>query len=189
MDEELHQMEHIQIKDLAFQIHISEPKIRQRIASLAAQMNIELATTSPIFIAVLNGSFIFAADLLRQLDFACEIQFVKVASYHGMQSSGQVQELIGLNIPIEGREVIILEDIIDSGLTMDYLVKELAKAKPSQIKICSLLLKPKALKVPLEVHFTGFEVGNEFLVGYGLDYDGFGRNLPHIYQAVEPTKE
>lgn len=119
MDEDLHQMENIQIKDLAFQIHISEPKIRQRIASLAAQMNVELATASPIFIAVLNGSFIFAADLLRQLDFPCEIQFVKV---------------------------------------------------------------------PLEVHFTGFEVGNEFLVGYGLNYDGFGRNLPHIYQAVEPTR-
>lgn len=182
-------MEKIQIKDLAFKIHISEQEINQRITNLAAQMNVELAEARPVFIAVLNGSFIFAADLIRQLDFPCEIQFIKVASYHGMQSSGKVQELIGLNISIEGRLVIILEDIIDSGLTMDYLVKELAKAKPAQIKICSLLLKPKALKVPLEVHFTGFEVGNEFLVGYGLDYDGFGRNLPHIYQAVEPTKE
>jgi hypoxanthine phosphoribosyltransferase len=124
----------------------------------------------------------FASDLMKELNFLCEIQFVKVSSYHGTQSSGKVQELFGLNQPITNRNIVIVEDIIDSGLTLHFLKQELQKQNPASIQICSLLLKPDALQVKLDVHFTGFEVTNEFLVGYGLDYDGLGRNLRHIYQ-------
>jgi hypoxanthine phosphoribosyltransferase len=122
---------------------------------------------------------------MKNMDFPCEIQFVKVSSYHGVQSTGKVQQVLGLSQPIKGRKVIIIEDIIDSGLTIDFLQKDLLKQEPTSISICSLLLKPAALKVQLEVQFIGFEVENNFLVGYGLDYDGLGRNLRHLYQTLE----
>jgi hypoxanthine phosphoribosyltransferase len=175
-------MNSIQIKDKSFNIFIQEAKILARIQQMAHQIEAELKDKNPLFIAVLNGSFMFASDLMKELNFLCEIQFVKVSSYHGTQSSGKVQEVFGLNQPIANRNIVIVEDIIDSGLTLHFLKEELQKQNPASIQICSLLLKPDALKVKLDVHFTGFEVTNEFLVGYGLDYDGLGRNLRHIYQ-------
>jgi len=174
----------IKLHDLFFRPFIAEQKIKERLQSLSAQLTQQFANENPLFIAVLNGSFIFAADLLRQLNFACEVQFVKVSSYAGTSSTGQVNQVLGLQQSIENRTVVLIEDIIDSGLTIDYLCRDLARFNPKTIKICTLLLKPKALKVPLTVDYVGFEVANDFLVGYGLDYDGLGRNLPHIYKTV-----
>jgi hypoxanthine phosphoribosyltransferase len=181
-------MEQIRIHQKDFHIYIEEQFILQRIAELASAITRDFEGTQPLFVAVLNGSFIFAADLIKQISFPCEIQFVKVSSYHGTQSTGKVQQLLGLNVPVEGRKLIVIEDIIDSGLTIDFLKKELEKLEPESVHICSLLLKPEALKVQLEVQYTGFEVENQFLVGYGLDYDGLGRNLRHLYQAIEPAE-
>ncbi len=172
------------LDDLTFELIIHSEKIELRLAELAKEINAKFSNANPLFLSVLNGSFIFAADLLRQLDFACEIEFVKVSSYAGTQSTGEVKQVLGLSKSIENRTVIILEDIIDSGLTMDFLLRDLARFKPKQIEICALLLKPEALQVKLPVNYIGFEVANDFLVGYGLDYNGLGRNLPHIYKAV-----
>ncbi|MDZ4666684.1 MAG: hypoxanthine phosphoribosyltransferase [bacterium] len=177
-------MNSIQIKDKSFDIFINESKILARIKEMAMQITSEMKDKNPLFIAVLNGSFMFTSDLMKELNFLCELQFIKVSSYAGTQSTGKVQEVFGLNQPIAGRNVVILEDIIDSGLTLQFLGQELQKQNPASIQICSLLLKPDALKVNLDVHFVGFEVSNEFLVGYGLDYDGLGRNLKHIYQLA-----
>jgi hypoxanthine phosphoribosyltransferase len=172
------------LNELSFELCIPREKIELRLLELAKVINTTHVNSNPIFISVLNGSFIFAADLLRHLDFACEIEFVKVSSYAGTQSTGEVKQVLGLSKSIENRTVIILEDIIDSGLTIDFLLRELARFKPKQLEICTLLLKPEALQVKLPVNYIGFEVANDFLVGYGLDYDGLGRNLPHIYKAV-----
>ena len=178
-------MNTIQIHDKSFGIFLEEELILSRVKELAQAISIDFAGTQPLFIAVLNGSFIFAADIMKSISFPCEIQFVKVSSYHGEQSSGKVQQVLGLNQNIKGRKVIIIEDIIDSGLTINFLRTDLLAQEPESISICSLLLKPKALKVKLDVHYTGFEVENHFLVGYGLDYDGLGRNLRHLYQVIE----
>jgi len=178
-------METLQIHDKFFRIFIDETVILKRVKELAKEIEGAYNEEPPLFIAVLNGSFIFAADLLKHVQVPCEIQFVKVSSYHGTQSTGKVQQVLGLSQSIQNRKVIIIEDIIDSGLTIDFLQRELQSQNPASIAICSLLLKPKALKVPLEVGYVGFEVENHFLVGYGLDYDGFGRNLPHLYQVTE----
>jgi hypoxanthine phosphoribosyltransferase len=124
----------------------------------------------------------FASDLLKEINFDCEIQFVKVSSYQGTQSTGKIQEIIGLNQSIANRNVIVLEDIIDTGLTMQQLLISIKNLHPSSVEVCSLLLKPDAIKVPLNIKYVGFEVGNEFLLGYGLDYDGLGRNLRHLYE-------
>lgn len=172
------------LNGLTFELSLKNEEIEGRIKQLAQALKLEYSNANPIFISVLNGSFIFAADLLRNLDFACEIEFVKVSSYAGTQSTGEVKQVLGLSKSIENRTVIILEDIIDSGLTIDFLLRDLARFKPKQIEICTLLLKPEALQVKLPVQYIGFEVANDFLVGYGLDYDGLGRNLPHIYKAV-----
>ncbi len=176
--------QNVVLNNLTFELHIQNSEIELRITQLAKLLAKGHSNANPLFISVLNGSFIFAADLLRQLDFACEIEFVKVSSYAGTQSTREVKQVLGLSKSIENRTVIILEDIIDSGLTMDFLLCDLARFKPKQIEICTLLLKPEALKVKLPVNYIGFEVANDFLVGYGLDYDGHGRNLPHIYKAV-----
>jgi hypoxanthine phosphoribosyltransferase len=177
-------MSNVKLKDLEFEILLSKNQINLRLQFLSAQLTQQFSNENPLFVAVLNGSFIFAADLLRQLNFACEVQFVKVSSYAGTASTGEVKQVLGLQQSIENRTVILIEDIIDSGLTIDYLQQELSRFNPKTIKICTLLLKPKALKVPLTVDYVGFEVANDFLVGYGLDYDGLGRNLPHIYKTV-----
>ncbi len=178
-------MKTLQIHDKTFRIFIDETTILERVNALANRIEADYSEEPPLFIAVLNGSFIFAADLLKRVQVPCEIQFVKVSSYHGTQSTGKVQQVLGLSQSIQNRKVIIIEDIIDSGLTIDFLQKELQLQNPASIAICSLLVKPKALKVPLDVSYLGFEVENHFLVGYGLDYDGLGRNLPHLYQVTE----
>lgn len=171
----------VNILDRRFSILLDDQTIIARVKQLADEISDDIQADNPVFIAVLNGSFMFAADLLKFIHFPCQIQFIKVSSYAGKQSSGNVQSVIGLNQSITGRNIVILEDIIDSGITIDYLINELVQQKPESIKICTLLLKPKALKIDLKPDYVGFEVDNQFLVGYGLDYNGYGRNLIHIY--------
>ncbi|CAN5642000.1 hypoxanthine phosphoribosyltransferase [soil metagenome] len=177
-------METVKIHDKEFRISIHSKDIQSRIAALGKQVSEEMNGKKPMFVAVLNGAFLFAADLLKHVSCECEITFVRVSSYAGTQSTGQVRNLIGLNENIEGRTIIIIEDIVDTGDTAMYLFNELKKQQPAEIKIASLLLKPNALKHDLKVDYTGFEVPNDFLVGFGLDYDGIGRNLNDIYTLV-----
>lgn len=177
-------MEKVKIHDKEFRISISAEKIQKRIAELGKQLSSEMNGKKPMFVAVLNGSFLFAADLLKNVTCECEITFVRVSSYAGTASTGTVRNLVGLNEKIEDRTIILVEDIVDTGDTVMYLLNELRKEHPKEIKLASLLLKPKALKHSIQVDYIGFEVPNDFLVGYGLDYDGIGRNLNDIYTLM-----
>ena len=178
-------MNHVQVKDKHFKIFLTEEQIKHRVAEVAAQISRDLEGQKPLLLAVLNGSFMFAADLIRGIDTPCEISFVRMASYVGTKSTGHVKELIGLNEDIEGRTVVVVEDIIDSGLTMKELLGILAEKHPKEVRVASLLVKPGNLKVSLDVPYCCFEIPNDFIVGYGLDYDGEGRNLKHIYTIDE----
>jgi hypoxanthine phosphoribosyltransferase len=177
-------MSNVTIRDKTFSVSISSDKIQARIAELASQITLDLKDKQPIFISILKGSLFFTSDLLKKMDMDCEITFMRVSSYSGTQSTGHVKNLIGLSEDITGRTVVILEDIVDTGDTVVYLLDELKKSNPLEIKIASLLLKPKALRHKLTIDYIGFEVPNDFLIGYGLDYDGLGRNLNDIYKIV-----
>ena len=178
-------MNTVQVKDKQFALYIPEEEILARVKELANRMNADLAGKNPLFLVVLNGSFVFAADLLRDITIPCEITFVRVASYEGVSSTGEVKQLLGLTQNIEGRTIIIIEDIIDTGLTMKELLRILKEKNPAEIHIASLLVKPDNLQVDLDIPYRCFDIANEFIVGYGLDYDHEGRNLRHIYQVVE----
>lgn len=178
-------MDKIKVRDREFAVSIPEEKIKARVAEIAAQISHDLEGKRPLFLAVLNGSFVFAADLLRGIDTPCEISFVRMASYEGTSSTGDVKQLIGLKEDIKDRTVVIVEDIIDSGLTMVHLLDLLKERRPADIKIAALLVKPSNLKVNLDIPYCCFEIPNDFIVGYGLDYDGEGRNLPSIYTVTE----
>ena len=178
-------MDKIQVRDREFTISIPEAKILQRVSEVARQIQHDLKDEHPLFISVLNGSFVFAADLLRAVDMPCEVTFVRVASYEGMGSTGKVKQLMGLKENIEGRTVVVVEDIIDSGLTMKQMLETLRQQAPKDIRIASLLVKPGNLKVDLDIDYCCFKIPNDFIVGYGLDYDGEGRNLRNIYTVVE----
>lgn len=171
----------VKVHNKTFRLYLPEKQIREKIREIAAQIDGDLHGKEPLFMAILNGSFFFAADLLRELSFISEITFVKIASYHGTSSTGQVRNLIGVDEQVKGRHVVILEDIVDSGLTMKYLVAELEHKGAASIRIATLLLKPDALKEPIHPHYVCFSVPNDFLIGYGLDYDKMGRNLRDIY--------
>ncbi len=179
-------METVQVKDKKFRVLIPEEKIKARIAEVAAEITRDLEGKHPLLLAVLNGSFMFAADLIRGICTPCEITFVRMASYEGTQSTGRVKELLGLKEDIEGRTVVIVEDIIDSGLTMKELLAPLDGKHPAELRIASLLVKPGNLKVDLSITYRCFDIPNDFIVGYGLDYDGEGRNLRDIYTVVTP---
>ncbi len=174
----------IQVKDKTFAISIPEAEIMQRVKAIAARINEDYKGQSPIFLAVLNGSFIFAADLMREIDLPCEISFVKLASYQGTQTTGAIRELIGLNVDITGRPVIVVEDIVDTGVTMAHMLETLKRQNPSSIDVCTLLLKPGKLQAQLDIRYCCLEIPNDFIVGYGLDYDGLGRNTRDIYTLV-----
>jgi len=178
-------MESIKVLDKTFAVSIPEAEIRRRVADIAATLSRDLQGKHPIFLAVLNGSFIFAADLLRCISIPCEISFVRMASYTGTKSTGKVKELIGLNEDLEGRTVVVVEDIIDSGLTMKEMLQSLKAKHPAEVRIASLLVKPGNLKVDLDIQYRCFDIPNDFIVGYGLDYDGEGRNLRDIYTVVD----
>lgn len=174
----------IKIRDKKFTKFISADKIQRSISRIAKKINKDFKRRKPLFISVLNGSFMFTADLLKKINVECEVSFVKLASYSGTSSSGKVRELIGLNMDIKGRDVIILEDIVDSGNTIKGIMAGLQKQGPVQIRIATLFFKPDAYKGDIKLDYVGMEVPNDFLVGYGLDYDGMGRNMPDIYKIT-----
>lgn len=171
----------IDIKDKTFETLIPEEEILRRVKVVADKMSADLKGKNPLLLGVLNGSFIFAADLMRMLTIESEISFVKMSSYEGTSSTGTVKKLVGLNENIEGRTIVIVEDIVDSGLTMERMLDYLKDFKPAEVHICTLLLKPENLKRPLNIEYVAMEIPNDFIVGYGLDYDGLGRNLRDIY--------
>jgi hypoxanthine phosphoribosyltransferase len=171
----------VTLKDKTFRVNIPASEINKAVGEVAHRINTELKDKKPLFLAVLNGSFMFASDLMKKLTIDCEISFVKVSSYHGTSTSGSVKQLIGLNEDIKGRTVVIVEDIVDTGLTIEAVVKQLEEMQPAEIKIATLLYKPEAYRKRIELDYVAIVVPNDFLVGYGLDYDGLGRNLPDIY--------
>jgi hypoxanthine phosphoribosyltransferase len=177
-------MSTIQVHDKQFVPYLSATTIQERVAELSQQISKDYAHTKPLFIAILNGSFIFAADLFRQVTIDAEISFIKVASYKGMRSTGNVVTSIGLEQDIFGRDLIIVEDIVDTGKTLHNFLPTLQHQQPSSLKIVTLLHKPEATEFPLTLDYVGFSIPNKFVVGYGLDYDGLGRNYNEIYQLA-----
>ena len=175
----------IQIKNKRFKTFIPEEKILTEVARVAGEINRDLAGANPLFISVLNGSFMFTADLMKHLTMPCEVSFVKLASYAGTSSTGKVKELVGLGDDITGRTIVIVEDIVDTGLTMKQLIETLRARNPKEIRIATLLVKPDKLKVDLDIHYVAMNIPNDFIVGYGLDYDGLGRNYRDIYTVIE----
>jgi hypoxanthine phosphoribosyltransferase len=177
-------MESIQIKDKKFAISITEEQILKEVDRVAAEINRDLKDKNPLFLSVLNGSFMFTADLMKRITIPCEISFVKLASYQGISSTGKITEVIGENEDISGRCVVIVEDIVDTGLTMQRLLETLGTRNPKEIHIASLLVKPEKLQVPLNIKYAAMNIPNDFIVGYGLDYDGLGRNYKDIYTVI-----
>ncbi|AMQ54905.1 hypoxanthine phosphoribosyltransferase [Algoriphagus sanaruensis] len=179
-------MSKVSILDKTFEIYLSNTQIQERINQIGRAISDEFHGDELIIVGVLNGSFLFMADLVRriELNFVCD--FIKVSSYQGTESTGQVKSLLGLKESIEGKSVLIIEDIVDSGLSMEYLLKELSSHRPKRLAIATLLFKREAFRHKYAIDYVGFEIPNKFVVGYGLDYDGLGRNLPHIYQLTTP---
>lgn len=176
----------IKLHDRNFKVMIPADKIEVAVSAVADKINADYREKkNPIFIGVLNGSFMFMSDLLKKIDFCCEISFVKLASYCGTCSSGEVTNLIGLNRDIEGRDVIIVEDIVDTGASIEHMVAELQRHNPASVRICTLFFKPNAYKRSIPIDYPVMEIGNEFIVGYGLDYDQLGRNLKDVYVVTE----
>ena len=174
-------MERVAIKDKVFKPFISEDELQRSIQIVASKINQDFSGKSPLFLGILNGSFMFASDLLKSIDLECAISFVKVASYVGTSSTGKVNELIGLSEEIEGKDIIIIEDIVDTGNTIEKLFDLLSDKNVNSVSVATLLYKPEAYKKNHEIKYIGLEIPNEFVLGYGLDYDGLGRNLSSIY--------
>ncbi len=175
----------VKIHDREFVKSISREEIAAQVKRVAERINKDYAGKRPLLLGVLNGCFMFASDLMKELEIECEISFVKFSSYQGTDTTGAVNQVMGLNESIEGRDVIIVEDIVDTGLTMHNMLQTLAESKPASLAIASLFLKPARLRVPVEVKYSAFEIPDRFIVGYGLDYDGLGRNLPDVYDVKE----
>ncbi|MBQ1581696.1 MAG: hypoxanthine phosphoribosyltransferase [Prevotella sp.] len=175
----------VKIKDKTFKTFIPEEKILESIKVIADRINEDMKDKNPLFMAVLNGSFIFAADLMRMITIPCQISFVKLASYQGTTSTGKITEVFGVNEDLSGRTIVIVEDIVDTGLTMKRMIESLGTRNPESVHICTLLLKPDKLQVDLDIEYAAMEIPNDFIVGYGLDYDQEGRGLRDIYTIVE----
>jgi hypoxanthine phosphoribosyltransferase len=174
----------VTVHDKSFETYLSEETIQQRIKEVAADINRDYAGKRPFFIAILNGSFMFASDLFKQLTVDADICFIKLASYKGMQSSGKVLTTIGLDDDLFGKDVVIVEDIVDTGKTLHNFLPRLEHQQPKSLKIATLLHKSEATEFPLRLDYIGFDIPNKFVVGYGLDYDGLGRNYKEIYQLM-----
>ena len=175
----------VQIKDKKFKTSIPEADIKKAVKAVADRINKDMADKNPLFLAVLNGAFIFAADLMREITIPCEISFVKLASYQGTTSTGKITEVLGINEDLTGRTIVIVEDIVDTGLTMKRMVETLGTRHPESVHICAMLVKPDKLQVDLDIKYAAMSIPNDFIVGYGLDYDQQGRNLKDIYTLVE----
>lgn len=179
-------MNKIQLKDKEFQIYLQYGEIYQSVQRIAAQINHDFeGAEAPVFLSILNGAFMFTGDLFKELSINTELSFVKYASYQGMSSSGNVKQLIGLNEDLTNRHVIVLEDIVDSGLTIRVISQQIQALNPKSLKIATLLLKPEVYQETIPLDYVGMEIPNDFIIGYGLDYDGLGRNFKDIYQVVE----
>lgn len=178
-------MSAIQVHDKKFVPYLTQLEIDEQVARLAKQINADYAGKTPLFIGILNGSFMFASDLFKKISVEAEISFIKLASYKGTKSTGNVITSIGLDESLKGRHVVILEDIVDTGKTLHEFLPQLRDQQPASLKVAALLHKPAALVHPLTIDYLGFEVPNKFLLGYGLDYDGLGRNLKEIYRLED----
>ncbi len=177
-------MKTVTLKDKTFGISIPETELLKAVDNVAEKMNADLKGKNPLFLIVLNGAFMFASDLLKRVEIPAQLSFVKVSSYCGTCSSGNVTELIGLNEDVKGRTVVIIEDIVDSGRTMYGMVEKLKSMGVGELRIATLFFKPEALKYDLNIDYAAMEIPNDFIVGYGLDYDGYGRNLRDIYTLI-----
>ena len=174
-------MSRVTIKDKTFETSIPEAEILKRVKAVAERLNHDFAGKNPLFLAVLNGAFVFAADLMREITIPCEISFVKLASYQGTTSTGKVTEVLGVNEDLSGRHIVI----VDTGLTMKRMIESLGTRHPASVDVCALLLKPEKLQVELDIKYVAMEIPNDFIVGYGLDYDQQGRNLRDIFTLIE----
>jgi hypoxanthine phosphoribosyltransferase len=179
-------MKNVTIIDKEFELFIPYEKIRSVVEEMAEKMNSDFEGKNPLFICILNGSFMFAAEIFKRISLLdAEISFIKLASYAGTSSTGSVKELIGLNEDLAGRTVVVLEDIVDSGITISNTIEQIKSKNPAEIKIATLLLKPDSLQMEVQLDYVGIEIPNDFIVGYGLDYNGRGRNLIDIYKVVD----
>ncbi|HEV9036991.1 MAG TPA: hypoxanthine phosphoribosyltransferase [Puia sp.] len=178
----------LKVHDKEFKPYLGAELIDEKIAAIATRIDEDYAGKRPLFIAILNGAFMFASDLFKKISIESEISFIKLASYKGTKSSGQVITAIGLDTDLHGRHVVIVEDIVDTGKTLSEFLPQLEHQQPASLRIAALLQKPEATVYPIRVDYLGFSVPNKFLLGYGLDYDGLGRNLPAIYQLVEGSE-
>ncbi|MDR0438576.1 MAG: hypoxanthine phosphoribosyltransferase [Bacteroidales bacterium] len=172
----------IQIKDLIFVPYINETDLLKAVNDVAQKINADYKGKEVLFVGVLNGVFMFASDLMKHIDLKCQISFVKLSSYDGTQSTENVKQLFGLKESVEGKHIILLEDIVDTGITIDGLYNDLLKQKPASLEICTLLFKPEKYTKQVPIKYIARSISNEFVVGYGLDYDGYGRNISSIYQ-------
>jgi hypoxanthine phosphoribosyltransferase len=178
-------MKQVKVHDKTFELYIPHEKICSVVEEMADKMNEELVEENPLFLCILNGSFMFAAELFKRIDLVeTEISFVKLASYEGDHTTGKVKQLIGLNENIEGRTVVVLEDIVDTGITIMNILDQLEKLNPKEVKIATMLLKPDSLQKEVKLDYVGLEIPDDFIVGFGLDYDGYGRNLIDIYTVI-----
>lgn len=175
-------MKTVKIKDKEFELFLTQEVIENAIDKVAERLNNDMAGKDPLFVCVLNGSFIYAAELMKRVTIPCEVSFVKVSSYKGVTSTGKLKEIYGLEEDIKDRTVVIIEDIVDTGHTMALMLEQLSCDDPKEIFVSTLLLKPDALKQPVQLDYVALEIPNDFIVGYGLDYDGYGRNLSNIYK-------
>lgn len=178
-------METIQVKDKLFVPFLKEEEIQKEIRRVASEINRDYEGKEPLFLCILNGSFMFASDLLKNVTIPCNVSFVKLASYQGTDTTGNVKELMGLQDSVEGRHVIIVEDIVDTGYTMRDILGSLSDKNAASVAVCALLCKPDKLKVDINLKYLAMNIPNGFIVGYGLDYDGFGRNLRDIYKILK----
>ena len=175
---------HVTIHDKSFRPYLSAAALDEAVSTLATRLSADYAGREPLFVVVLTGAFMFASDLLKRMTEPCEIVFIRVASYEGTDSTGVVQEVLGLRENIQGRHIIIVEDIVDTGTTMHHLLPTLLAKGPASVEIATLFYKPASLRHELDLRYVALEIPNDFVVGYGLDYDGLGRNLPDVYVAV-----
>ncbi len=175
----------VQVHDKHFKLFIPEEKIQKEVTRIAREMNRELAHKDPIFLGILDGAFMFASDLYKQLSFPCQITFLKLASYSGTKSTGTVKQLIGINLDLKDRVVVVLEDIVDTGVTLETIIRQLSGYQPEEIRVATFLHKPDATIREVKLDYVGMEIPNDFILGYGLDYDGYGRNFKEIYQLVQ----
>jgi hypoxanthine phosphoribosyltransferase len=174
----------IKLHDRKFTLSLSPPEIQREVSRIAERINHDLESENPVFIGILNGSFMFTSDLLKKITINCQVTFLKLSSYRGLSSTGKMNELIGLDIDLKGRSLVIVEDIVDTGTTLEYIISRLKLKSPKQIRIATLLLKPDTFKGNIHIDYVGFEIPNDFIVGYGLDYNQQGRNLEGIYKIL-----